>query len=107
MISQCRMVSFFFSSASLFANLLHLLQVRCDQPVSDDEGNALCWNGEIYGMYVCMYVCMYVYVCTYVCFWGVVVRGVGVGGGCGCGYMGVYISSMYMYNNDVGKKFLE
>jgi hypothetical protein len=67
------MVSTFFF-ASLFPNLLHLLQVRCDQPVSDDEGNALCWNGEIYGMYVCMYVC--IYVCIYVC-----VCGAGGGGG--------------------------
>jgi hypothetical protein len=30
--------------------VLHLQgEVMCDQPVSDSYGNALCWNGEVFG----------------------------------------------------------
>jgi hypothetical protein len=35
---------------ALWSSVLHLRgEVRCDQPVSDSRGNALCWNGEVYG----------------------------------------------------------
>ena len=35
---------------ALWSSVLHLQgEVMCDQPVSDSYGNALCWNGEVFG----------------------------------------------------------
>ena len=35
---------------ALWASVLHLRGTeRCDQPARDADGNALCWNGEVYG----------------------------------------------------------